>query len=100
MMIVFVLNDKLSFDKTLVFLSRSFDDFSLFHSFCVCCSHSKRGLQNFDKNYRLSVVVKRHSSQRGREKKIELHFTHIHFQKEQQQSRRTAIMIEVRTCNK
>lgn len=73
-----------------LFLSRSFDDFSSFHSSCVCCSHSKRGLQNFDKNYRLSVVVKRHSSQRGgREKKIELYFTHIHFEKEQQQWRRT-----------
>jgi len=48
----------------------------------------------------LSVVVKRHSSQRGGEKKkaeIELHFTHIHFRNEQQQSAR---ITEVRTCNK
>jgi hypothetical protein len=71
-------------DKTLLsffFLSLSLAcslvDFSLLHSFCSSCSHSKRALQNFDKNYRLSVVVKRHSSQRAkeREKKIELHIS-------------------------
>lgn len=58
-----------------VCLSADHNNFSLSLSVTlyVCCSHSKRGLQNFDKNYRsraLPVVVKRHSSQQDRAERV------------------------------
>jgi hypothetical protein len=73
------------FDKTLLSLSVVLSTIFLYFTLSASAAPiPSGGYKTLIKIIALPVVVKRHSSQRGREKKIELHFTHIHFEKEQQ----------------